>query len=287
MKILVQTNNRKELLLRHEFKKLEESGFEIVPFGYVEKTNVKDLRYPTKILELTGLEEVDLNQTTLMRCSLTILRKMYLEDYLCTHSQFFNSIQYTPSRFQTQSLPVSDYFLNKTAGKFFNTSALDALDIKPDYDLFIKPHDDLKLFSGTVVPSGKTLRSVLEEKNELRPVLDQIMSPVIISTNLMNLLEEVRCYVVDYKIITMSRYALDGKNSLSTLTESEYNEIKEYAESAIQIYAPCPNFTIDIARVGTNEFKVIEYNCLTSSGLYECNTEKLFKALQHYYETKG
>ena len=44
MKILLQTNRRNETLLNKEYDKLVQSGFEIIPFGYLyEKCRVANL----------------------------------------------------------------------------------------------------------------------------------------------------------------------------------------------------------------------------------------------------
>ena len=67
MKILVQTNKRQHHQLEHEFKKLEESGFEIIPFGYY-------LSEDSKSITFTGLDDFDTSTPFVLRANIEVLR---------------------------------------------------------------------------------------------------------------------------------------------------------------------------------------------------------------------
>lgn len=287
MKILLQTNRRNETLLNKEYDKLVQSGFEIIPFGYLyeKEEKVRGIYgIPRTFVKLTGLEDLSEDEQIYTRVCIPVLRDIFIKGMETSYSNFRETIQYNARSFRLDVLPINNELMNKTENKFLSSYILNVLDNKYKKDLFMKPNDDLKLFSGTLVPAGKTLREVLTEKNEIGTVLNQITAAVHMSSNILDIQEEVRCYVVGKKVITMSRYKLDGKYNTDQLTINDSIDILNYAQSMIDtLYSPCDNFTIDIARLKDDTLKVIEYNCLTSSGLYDCDSRALFTALQKYY----
>ena len=271
MKILLQTNRRNESQLLKEYNKLIESGFDVIPFGYIRKENV---------ISITGLDHIPLDEQTCTRVCIPVLRDLFIKGLKCDRVGFSNTIQYNSRSFRLDALPSSNEFMNKTPSKFNSSFVLDVLDQVYTQDIFMKPNDDLKLFSGTVVPKGTTLREILSDKKELNYVLEHITSAVHCSSNLLDLEEEIRCYVVNKKVVTISKYKSTDRNLEITQTEPYF----EYAQNIIDsVYAPSDNFTIDIAKLKDGSFKTIEYNCLTSSGLYNCDSKKLFTALKEYY----
>lgn len=171
MKILLQTNNRKETLLEHEYKKLVESGFEIVPFGYLEteEKSVTFGEYETepmskhfcrfniqKPITLTGLEDLKPNEEIIARVSIPIIKRIYdLGIVRNVTPNFLSSIKYNPHQFTISTMPESRHFLNKTPGQFELNLLIHVLDLVFTNDIFIKPDNDLKQFSGTVVPAAK------------------------------------------------------------------------------------------------------------------------------------
>lgn len=287
MKILLQTNRRNETLLNKEYNKLVESGFEIIPFGYLyekEQTTRDVYGLPKTIVRITGLEDFDQTEQIYTRVCIPVLKDIFIKGMCTNIPSFKNTIQYNSRSFRLDSLPINSEFLNKTEGKFLSTYLLNILDNKYLKDIFMKPNDDLKLFSGTLVPSGKTLREVLTDKNELQTVLNQITSAVHLSSNILEIAEEIRCYVVNKKVVTISRYKYDNLYNTNPISSKDTLDFINYAQSMIDnVYSPCDNFTIDIARLKDDTLKVIEYNCLTTSGLYECDSKALFTALKNYY----
>lgn len=278
MKILFQTNNRKIAQLEHEHRKLVESGYEIVPFGY--------LREGFRII-FTGLEEISPKDNLLLRSGIPILRDLavncigYSPNNL---TDIKSTLDYYTERFDVVNFPESVHYLNKHPGKYAIQMVCEVLDKKFPKDTFIKPINDLKLFSGTLIPKGITLRSILDEKNELERVIKEPFDKVVVSHYCPLLREEVRCYVVDSKVVTISRYRYEDKYNTEPLAPEVYKAYQDFAQNVIDtVYKPGNNFTIDLCTTATGDVKVVEYNCLTASGLYECNTKDLFSALETYY----
>lgn len=287
MKILVQTNRRPQQQLVHEFKKLEESGFEIVPFGYYITKEVKSYQsfgIPRDQVVLTGLEDIDLdNDQYLVRCGIQLM-KLGFNTSTIVDKRLYQSICYPSKAFETMHIPESLAFLNKHPGDYFFTPFVNIADVKFDTSVFIKPVNDLKGFEGFIIPPGTTVREHYANK-ESNFLTENMLLPVHISRNVQTINEEVRCYVVNKKVVTVSRYRFKGQHDMNPLPSKREQEYIAYAQRIIDaIYAPCDNFTIDICVVGEkNTFQVVEYNCLTASGLYECDSNKLFTALKEYY----
>lgn len=287
MKILLQTNKRPQQQLLHEFKKLEESGFEIIPFGYIlgnPRTEEGLFGSLPPILNLTGLENVDLdNDQYVVRCGIQLM-KLGFNSSTIVDQRFYKSICYPSKAFETMHIPESLAFLNKHPGDYFFTPFVNIADVKFDTSVFIKPVNDLKGFEGFIIPPGTTVREHYANK-ESNFLTENMLLPVHVSRNVETINEEVRCYVVNKKVVTVSRYRFKGQHDMNPLPPKREQEYIAYAQRVIDaIYAPCDNFTIDICVVGEkNTFQVVEYNCLTASGLYECNSNKLFTALKEYY----
>lgn len=287
MKILLQTNKRPQQQLLHEFKKLEESGFEIIPFGYIlgnPRTEEGLFGSLPPILNLTGLEDVDLdNDQYVVRCGIQLM-KLGFNSSTIVDQRFYKSICYPSKAFETMHIPESLAFLNKHPGDYFFTPFVNIADVKFDTSVFIKPVNDLKGFEGFIIPPGTTVREHYANK-ESNFLIENMLLPVHVSRNVQTINEEVRCYVVNKKVVTVSRYRFKGQHDMNPLPPKREQEYIAYAQRVIDaIYAPCDNFTIDICVVGEkNTFQVVEYNCLTASGLYECNSNKLFTALKEYY----
>lgn len=288
MKILVQTNNRKHAQLEHEFKKLEESGFEVVPFGYYITKEVlpyQTFGIPRDKVVLTGLEDIDLdNDQYIVRCSIQLM-KLGFSSSTIVDQRIYKSVCYDSKAFETPHIPDSLAFLNKQPGDYFFTPFVNIADIEFKTSVFIKPINDLKGFEGFIIPPGTTVRDHYRNKNS-DFLTNNMLLPVHISRNVQTINEEVRCYVVDKKVVTTSRYRFKGQHNMGLNSPSREQEYIAYAQRIIDnIYAPCDNFTIDICVVGEkNILQVVEYNCLTASGLYECDSVKLFTALKDYYD---
>ncbi len=293
MKILLQTNNRKQCQLEHEFKKLTESGFEVVPFGYIinKPVNQQELFGSlSSTISLTGLEDLKPNDELITRACIPLVKLIKCDKLVSNLDKnipsFSSTIQYDSKDFDIRNIPTSDFFLNKKKDNWNVTSIINILDYSYKHLVFIKPLNDLKLFSGTLVPIGKTLREILIEKNELK-LIKNFLELVLISKYCPVIEEEIRCYVVNKRVITLSRYRFEDRLDFERSLEFNHpytRKIRSFAQHVIDtVYCPCDNFTIDIARLDTKELKVIEYNCLTTSGLYEADTKDLFTALKEYY----
>ena len=142
---------------------------------------------------------------------------------------------------------------------------------------FIRPDADNKSFAGQVM----TLKQIYDWSANL-PITEKISvtldTPILISDPY-NIKKEWRNYVVGGKIVTSSRYQMNGRRSLSN--EDIPEDMIEFAETCIAKYKPHDNFAIDIALCG-DRYYIVECGCLNGVGLYKCNIDKLVRSISDW-----
>lgn len=153
-------------------------------------------------------------------------------------------------------------------------------DLNPKYNpFFIRPSEDRKVFSGQVIDKANFnlwLKSTESAANNgyttLTPETLVVVSPV------KAIHSEWRFFVVDGEIITGSLYKRYDRLYQLPLLPKEDAEI--YAQEMVNKWQPDRAFVIDIA-LSDEGYKVIEYNCLNSSGFYKSNVGKIVDAIEN------
>lgn len=161
-----------------------------------------------------------------------------------------------------------DYMLNSDA------IIMNFNDPLPDnfpYVFFGRPTGDTKSFSGRIFTKEAWLESVELRKGSTR---------VLISV-LKEIKWEVRCWVVDGKVITTSRYKLGNRIAYLNMDYEDY--ITEFAQKMVDIYCPADAFVIDICDIGEKELKIVEINCINCAGWYDANISKVLNALEEKF----
>jgi hypothetical protein len=139
--------------------------------------------------------------------------------------------------------------------------------------MFIRPCDDTKDFVGQVI----TPDSFNEWKSLITDYNGYTVTPktmVCVATP-KDIIAEYRFFVVDGKVITGSRYRLNGRTSQDSNVEPD---IENFAQDMVNIWQPDRGFVIDIA-VTENGYRVIEINCLNASGFYKCDVGKIIRTI--------
>lgn len=177
--------------------------------------------------------------------------------------------------------PLKDIMLNGYGGAYRIVRLDHVLHHKFAGDTFVKPTRDLKLFAGTVIPSGTSLDEHLKtttcDEEAIASNLDAsiFLSPAFVPTAI---LEEYRIFIVEGKAVTGSLYKRKGRVEYSSkVPPGVLNAAEEYAS----IYSPARAFTIDLAAVDySSHYKVVEFNSINCSGLYHSDVGALAKALR-------
>lgn len=148
---------------------------------------------------------------------------------------------------------------------------------------FVRPSEDLKQFTGTIV-SSKEGHDWFKDMMECATSGTYKLEPYtkVVVARPINIDAEVRCFVVGGKVVSASTYRVAGE--LQTNRISDLNEIELYQNLA-DVWLPNPCCVMDIAYIG-DELKVIEFNCINSSGFYSCNKKSIFDALWEYHKNE-
>lgn len=146
-------------------------------------------------------------------------------------------------------------------------------------EFFIRPTVDSKLFPAKVYTRAEweDYVKVLKKEVDLEDLFGK--SQVLVSTP-KNIQQEVRCWIVDGKVITISLYKR-GYNIISVNYDSE-RDFWDFAQGMADRHSPARAYVMDVA-LAYNEFKIIEINCINAAGFYAANVQKLIESLENTF----
>ena len=149
-----------------------------------------------------------------------------------------------------------------------------------DMELFTRPSEDLKQYSGQVMKVGDIwpwLQSMMEAVGGGSYYMDPATEIVLSSPK--DISAEWRWFIVGGKIVSGSMYRAHGQ--LRKLRELDQAVIEE-AQALADIWLPCDCVVMDTALVG-DDIKIIEWNTINSSGFYDNDVPAVFNALWAYH----
>ena len=185
---------------------------------------------------------------------------------------------FSPASFISPNLSIDNLHLHY-GNEMFNSdmlvgsvAELDAIDDK----FFIRPTEDTKSFCGEVV----TREWYTDWKQKIMDTPAENYSTVTRDTrismaHLKQIDQEIRCFVIDDKVVTASQYRQNGTHFFHPHVD-EY--VIDYVNDIIKIWKPDDAFCMDVA-VSNGIPKILETNCINSSGLYCIDTQKFIMAI--------
>ncbi len=190
-----------------------------------------------------------------------------LENYKCTH--------YYP-HFQ-------EYMLNDepTIAMYGNLPALkDDLyrDIGEDDAIFIRPNSGFKLFTGKVV-----YKESFEHDLDMFNMYDIPPDSIVLISRPQRIEAEWRLFCKKDKIICGSMYKRQG---YPTINDKVPTAVLEFGALVASKWQPEPLWTLDICEVAGN-YKVVEINSFSCSGLYAADCSLLINAVQEHFDEKA
>jgi len=145
---------------------------------------------------------------------------------------------------------------------------------------FIRPCKDSKAFSGKIFSqeewdemvslalSGDSYYSGLDNDTEV-----QVAYPKRIQ-------KEIRCWVVDGKVVTASQYKLGTRVVLDDNIEEP---ALDFAQSMVDIFQLAKAFVIDVC-LTDDKWKIVEAGCINCAGFYKADLQKVLIALEDAWE---
>lgn len=147
-------------------------------------------------------------------------------------------------------------------------------------DWFIRPSKDLKQFSGQVIEAAECaawLQDAMQCASSGSYQLDK--DEIVVVATPKPIQAEWRWFIVNGKIVDGSMYRARGQ--LVKKHETDADVIAE-AQTFADKWLPDPCCVMDLALVD-DKLKVIEFNCINSSGFYNHDVDKIFAALYNYH----
>jgi hypothetical protein len=205
----------------------------------------------------------------------TKLTKVAFEDYSWKGTFFdIENFNYEKCIQKRKDMLNCDHvFSVKEALEFFSKC-------QKDEGWFVRPSLDLKQFSGMVINSDEC-RSWLEnavkyDSSESFGITEDTMivvsEPKIIQA-------EFRWFIVGRKLISGSMYRKNNILKKERITEKNF--IKKVQMIIDDSWIPNDCCVMDLALVDS-ELKVIEFNCINSSGFYDHSIKEIFSALYDF-----
>lgn len=150
-----------------------------------------------------------------------------------------------------------------------------------DTDWFVRPSEDLKQFTGCVIPAQEAhdwFLDMVECATSGTYKLEPETKVVVCEPK--KIYSEARFFIVGGKIVEGSVYRVSGDLYSSRLTEEEYSFHQENFVDGKWLPDQC--CVMDVADT-PDGYKVIEFNCLNSAGMYDCDVGNIFRALWKYH----
>jgi hypothetical protein len=171
-------------------------------------------------------------------------------------------------------------FENMLNGDSIVIDFTDPLPIGEEWDeFFARPTIDQKIWNGAVFTRNGWNKYVNECKDNNTTQFITDITKVMISSP-KNIEQEIRCWVVDGKVITISQYKL-GYRVISKNLDND-KEAFDFAQRMVDKYQTADAFCIDICRTDEG-FKIVEINCINGAGFYHMDCEKLIMALENKF----
>jgi hypothetical protein len=145
-------------------------------------------------------------------------------------------------------------------------------------ELFIRPTLDSKIFTGRVFKKEEWLEFV---KNLLIPVnittatidtLIQVATPK-------NITQEIRCWVIDGKVVTQSTYM---RGTFLVYDNIVDQDAIDFAQRMVDIFQLAKTFVIDVC-LTNDEWKIVECGSTSCAGFYDADMQKIIMGLEYSY----
>ncbi len=177
--------------------------------------------------------------------------------------------------FRVQVQHWKDWMLNYEA----IVAPLDTID-PPWEPFFIRPPEDSKLFAGTLMTHAE-LEQWKKDTSEVYSDGYTSLTPrtPVMASAPKEIYAEYRLFVINKKFITGSQYRLGGRFYQNANIPEMVVNFVEYISS---LWVPDSAFCMDVADTPEG-LRVIEVNCINSSGFYKSDVSKTVQALEEMF----
>lgn len=152
---------------------------------------------------------------------------------------------------------------------------LDARGFLPELELFIKPNDDLKRFTGRRMTFGAFCVWFRgfdgEEGMDIGPNTELVFCAP------KEFFSEWRLFIVKGDVVAASRYA-------PTPNPEVPEELLEFGRESAAFWSPAPVFVMDVTRTEAGP-RIIELNCFNGCGFYRADVQAIVRTVSAHMES--
>lgn len=154
---------------------------------------------------------------------------------------------------------------------------------------FIKPIGQQKAFNGVVCTweQYQSWRSQIGQ-GDVSGYYRLTMDTVVMVNRVIEIAREYRFFVVGGEVVTGSLYRDNDVRQDRPFFDSPWfsQPVADYVMMRAREWPfPVRNFVLDVAELPSGELKILEVNCINTSGLYACDANKIVTALERYWST--
>lgn len=156
----------------------------------------------------------------------------------------------------------------------------DAIPEEIPYAFFARPAKDTKSFSGQVftIDSWQEYIKDLSDSSMIQSLTQE--TKVVVAPLKSNIQQEIRCWVVDGRVVTISQYKIGSRVVYQNMDNNQ--EAMIFCKDMCKLFCPAKAFVIDIC-LYNDEYKVVEINCINCSGFYDGDMSKLIQSLENAF----
>lgn len=147
---------------------------------------------------------------------------------------------------------------------------------------FARPVGDMKEFEGQTFTKAAWLDWIrdLTNSNLLQDMNNK--TKVFMSTVKEPIQQEIRCWIVNDKLVTSSQYKIGNRVNYLNMDNNE--EVTLFANQIAKIFSPAKAYCLDIC-LYQDEYKIVELGCINHCGFYDADMSKLIQALERAFPT--
>ncbi len=153
----------------------------------------------------------------------------------------------------------------------------------PDFypeECFIRPIDDSKLIKGQIMTKEEIHQWARDlQQHEIEIATEFLIAPP------KKIQCEARFWMVDGEVVTYSLYKLGSTIVYNRkLVDQDMiwfaNGMGTHPMIIPKVWQPAKAYCLDLCRTEDNQIKIVEINSINSSGLYDCDVQKLVVAIK-------
>jgi len=150
-----------------------------------------------------------------------------------------------------------------------------------DQMFFVRPNDDSKAFTGTLI-GFQDLTTMVDGVIDENPFITQDTELVLCSPKKIG--KEWRNIIIQSKVISSCRYRFSGEFNIDE--DDVPVDMIHFVESLCNTFTPHDVFVMDVCEC-EGEYFVIECNCFNGSGIYYKDFSKIVNAVNEYVGNKS